>query len=458
MDETALTSTLDRTITLTALSMDEAREQARAMLAPMQVIVAEALLQAGETDLLQGQGVTARLAILQAMQQAPVGSRVVSARELDPAVPRTEFVLAHGEEQARLQARRGLKRGEVLVELELTAAAEKGKLGVGRKPAQYQASIVRQARVEVQYLAPSLYSFTLGPKRVYNLVRFWGGHGQRVEEFYAPAGIALDQAGRVYVTDNGLYMSKSGTLKQPYSRVVKFDANGRWLAMWGERGEGEGQMLEAQGIQVGPDGHVWVADGAGAKVVEFDPRMRPVRWWGGRGEGEGLFSGGALHLALAPDGSIYVSDRLAHRVSRFDRSGAYLLGWGGNGSDPGQFERPEGVAVDSAGNVYVADGGNDRIGKFTAEGAFLTQWGGRGVADGSLAVPRGLAIDRADCLYVTSAGIAVQKFSTEGEFLARWATYQPKNQPLSNPVDVAVGGAGRVYLLEASRKLVEVYE
>jgi DNA-binding beta-propeller fold protein YncE len=163
MDETALTSTLDRTITLSALSMDEAREQARAMLAPM---------------------------------------------------------------------------------------------------------------VEVQYLAPSLYSFTLGPKRVYNLVRTWGGHGQRVEEFYAPAGIALDQAGRVYVTDNGLYMSKSGTLKQPYSRVVKFDANGRWLAMWGERGEREEQLLEAQGLAIDAAGNVWVADGGSGKIVVYEARMR----------------------------------------------------------------------------------------------------------------------------------------------------------------------------------------
>jgi len=38
--------------------------------------------------------------------------------------------------------------------------------------------------------------------------------------------------------------------------------------------------------------------------------------------------------------------------------------WGSQGSGNGQFDRPEGVAVDSSGNVYVADTYNHRIQKF----------------------------------------------------------------------------------------------
>jgi len=318
----------------------------------------------------------------------------------------------------------------------------------------------------VSYFAPSLYSFTLGPQRQYKLYKTWGGYGQRVEELYGPEGIAVDRRGNVYVTDNGLFVGKTGALNLPYCRVVKYAPDGRWLGMWGERGVREDQLLEANGIAIDALGSVWVADGSGGKVVEYDARMRWVRSFGSKGSGEGQFSGSTLHVALAPGGAVYVSDRMAHRVSRFTREGEYVGSWGSEGKGEGQFERPEGIAVDSQGQVYVADGGNDRICKFTPDGTFVAQWGGRGPAgasardmpDGSLAVPKGICFDRADCLYVVSAGIPVQKLTSEGQFLARWDLYKPTPRSMTNPLDVAVDGAGRVFVLEGSRKLVERYE
>ncbi len=457
---------MDQTITIAASDINEARQKARAQMAPGHIILTEALLEKGEPGEVQGLALTEEEAAARALEQVPDGARLLERRVLEPAVPRSEVVQAHSEEQARLAVRRRLSRGELLTGLTLQAEPEKGLLGVGRKPASYEAAIVRQARVAVSYIGPSLYAVTLGPQRQYKLVRHWGGYGQRVEELGGPAGIAVDWRGNVYVTDNGRYMGKEGALNRPYCRVVKYAPDGRWLAMWGERGEGEDQLLEANGIAIDARGNVWVADGGGGKVVEFDARMRWVRTLGRKGSGEGEFSGGTLHVALAPGGAVYVSDRLAHRVLRFTREGEYVGCWGESGQGEGQFERPEGIAVDSQGQVYVADGGNDRICKFTADGTFVAQWGGRGgmglsprdMPDGSLAVPKGICFDRADCLYVVSAGIPVSKFTAEGRFLARWETYRPTPRSMTNPVDVAVDAAGRVYVLEASRKMVERYE
>ena len=457
---------MDQTITIAALDSNEARQKARAQMPTGHIILTEALLEKGEPGEVLGLAATEQEAAAEATRQVPDGSRLLGSKVLEPAVPRSEIVQAHSEEQARLLARRRLARGEVLTGLTLLTEPEKGVLGVGRKPASYEAAIVRQAQVAVSYVAPSLYALTLGPQRAYKLVKTWGGYGQRVEELHSAQGIAVDQRGNVYVTDNGLYMGKTGALNLSYCRINKYDPNGRWLGMWGERGEREDQLLEAQGIAIDGLGNVWVADGGSGKVLEFDPRMRWVRSFGSKGTGEGQFSGGTLHVALAPGGAVYVSDRTANRVLRFNREGEFVQSWGSVGKGEGELERPEGIAVDSTGLVYVADGGNDRICKFTPDGQFVGQWGGRGPAgasakdapDGSLAVPKGICIDRADCLYVVSAGIPVQKFSSDGRFLARWDLYRPNPRSITNPLDVAVDRAGRVYVLEISRKLVERYE
>jgi hypothetical protein len=50
----------------------------------------------------------------------------------------------------------------------------------------------------------------------------------------------------------------------------------------------------------------------------------------------------------------------------FDSSGYFLFEVGTYGTGNGQFDRPNGVAVDSTGKIYVSDMGNNRIQVFSA--------------------------------------------------------------------------------------------
>ena len=88
---------------------------------------------------------------------------------------------------------------------------------------------------------------------------------------------------------------------------------------------------------------------------------------------------------------------------------------GGSGTGDGQFNRPNGVAVDSLGNVYVADSYNQRIQKFTGSGAFITKWG---ITGGPIQV----AIDTSGNVYVTLGNYEVQKFTSAGMSLAKWGS------------------------------------
>jgi hypothetical protein len=61
----------------------------------------------------------------------------------------------------------------------------------------------------------------------------------------------------------------------------------------------------------------------------------------------------------------------------------YESSFGGSGEAAGQFQKPAGVAVNTAtGDVYVADYGNNRIEQFNEDGAFIRAWGFGVVASG----------------------------------------------------------------------------
>src|SRR4051812_22721456 len=52
-------------------------------------------------------------------------------------------------------------------------------------------------------------------------------------------------------------------------------------------------------------------------------------------------------------GNIYVAEGTRNQIQKFDSNGNLLLKIENAGSGDGQFDRPAGMAVDSAGNLFV---------------------------------------------------------------------------------------------------------
>lgn len=90
-------------------------------------------------------------------------------------------------------------------------------------------------------------------------LRRWGSLGGGVGQFNTPAGVAVDEAGSVYVAD---------TLNH---RVQVFNTEGRFLCRWGTQGSGDGQFDVPAGLAVDWAGHVYVCDRSNNRVQVFAP-------------------------------------------------------------------------------------------------------------------------------------------------------------------------------------------
>jgi len=192
------------------------------------------------------------------------------------------------------------------------------------------------------------------------LYEFGDGFGDGDTQFGLPVSIALDNSGRLHITD------------EYFHRVTVFNYDGEFLDKWGVYGNNEGQFN-------GPSG------------IVFDS-----------------------------EDNVYIVDQNNHRVQKFTSGGRYILEWGGFGREHGQFNMPWGVDVDVDNNVYIADWRNDRIQKFASDGKFIAAFGSFPKDEVKFSRPSGVAVDDEGYIYVADWGNeAVQVLNPDGRFICK---------------------------------------
>lgn len=122
--------------------------------------------------------------------------------------------------------------------------------------------------------------------------------------FSLPTNVAVDSEGEVYVTD---------TLN---NRVEIFDADGKFVSMFGKSGDGPAYFARPKGIAVDADGHVWVVDA------------------------------------------------MQDKIKVFNRDGQLLICFGDHGGFPGQFQVAYGIAIDKFNRVLVSEQYRGRVQMF----------------------------------------------------------------------------------------------
>lgn len=247
----------------------------------------------------------------------------------------------------------------------------------------------------------------------------------------APMGVNLDPQGRIWVVDGA----------EDYLRV--FSPDGNLLETWGEAGAGEGQFnFGGLGdIAFAPDGTFYVVDSANHRVQQFAPDRAFIREWDSAGNAGGTLAspstaallGKPTDVAVAPDGTVYISDGERNLVEHYSADGNWLDTLGMTGGQD-RLNAPGGVGFDANGNVWVSDFGRGRLAVFAPDGTYLQDVG-------PVSLPTDLAFDGSGQLYVADAkGIQVldadlrplgRLWRAEGMF-----TFLPS---------VALGPEGRVY-------------
>lgn len=165
--------------------------------------------------------------------------------------------------------------------------------------------------------------------------------------FLFPHGMFIDSKDRIWLTDGQMANGKG-------NYVVAFDRNGKVLMTLGKPGVAGDRDLftEPNSVVVAPNGTIFVADGHSpakgpARIVKFDANGKYVKEWGVRGPGGDQLE--VPHaLAMDTSGRLFVGDRWNNRIQIYDQDGKLLDSWK-------QFGRPSGLYIDRNDVLYVAD-------------------------------------------------------------------------------------------------------
>ena len=165
-------------------------------------------------------------------------------------------------------------------------------------------------------------------------------------------------------------------------------------------GSAPGDLNTPRGIDIAPDGTIYVADSLNHRIQQFSPEGLLLNVWGNFANAlEEDAPGGTFNepwdVAVSPDGSIFVADTFNHRIQKFNSTGRFIKMWGifAQGDTPESFWGPRGITVDEDGNVFVTDTGNKRVVVFDTDLNYKTQFGSSGFEPGQFDEPVGITVN-----------------------------------------------------------------
>jgi ABC-type Fe3+ transport system permease subunit/streptogramin lyase len=287
---------------------------------------------------------------------------------------------------------------------------------------------------------PPENSFPL-ESQLFSRIEIIGTRGTGSGQFNKPRSVEVDLQDNLFVVDMT-------------GRVQKFSSNGVFLLSWQmpqtEIGKPKGMCRDRAGNIVLVEPHY-------QRVNHFASDGKLVAQWGIKGTNAGQF-GFPRAAAVNSHGEMYVSEySLCERIQRFTTNGAsFLMEFGKMGDAPGEFNRVEGLTVDSGDRLYVADSCNHRIQVFSREGKFLRTYGRAGNGRGEFSYPYDIRVDSQGRQFVCEFGNGrIQVFDSHDRLIEVIGSVGSGPGHFANPWSIALDSAGNLYVADSQNHRVQ---
>ncbi|HYM06062.1 MAG TPA: hypothetical protein VEU11_05835 [Terriglobales bacterium] len=309
----------------------------------------------------------------------------------------------------------------------------------------------------------------------------------------SPEGVALDNAGNLYIADSG------------NNRIRRVDAATGIITTVAGTGQGgfsgdggpasEAQLSNPRGLAFDRAGNLYVADAFNYRIRKIAAGTGVITTIAGSGTSGSSGDGGpALNAQLtAPGpvavdaaGNIYITggqgffgDTNVRKIASGTGIITTIAGTGdpsfsgdGGSATLAQLSKPTGVALDPGGNLYVVDNGNFRVRRIDARTGVIATVAGKGPSpgrsgDGGPATQAGLfdpwavAVDQTGNLYISEAsGAKVRKVAASGGTITTVAGTGLRGfsgdgglataAQLSDVHGIALDRAGNLYIADSS--------
>ncbi|HKA25467.1 MAG TPA: NHL repeat-containing protein [Candidatus Eisenbacteria bacterium] len=278
------------------------------------------------------------------------------------------------------------------------------------------------------------------------LERVVGTYGSGPGQMAYPEGVAVDDLGRLFVSDTG------------NNRVERFDPAGVFLGEFGGFGFETGHFDKPRDLFVSGGLRLFVLDGENDRVAQYDlDGQFQAIFVDFNGDEARVTLGNVRPAGIGGEatGYLYVSDQSTDRLIVLNPLAGGWSPLGGFGSQPGRFKHPTGIVVNGRGTVFVGDGGNGRVQALDSFGGFLRAYPLAG-PDPSGRVGVGLLPD-GQVVACESDSSRLTVFSADGNVLARVSARGGRPGQLDGPSAVAVDRAGRIYVADTHNHRVQVF-
>ena len=251
-------------------------------------------------------------------------------------------------------------------------------------------------------------------------------------------GIALDQAGNLFIADRGNHRIRH--VDRETGIITTVAGNGT-RGFSGDGGPATSASLSSpSALAIDEEGNLYVSDYSNRRVRRVDARTGTITTVAGNGEFDFLndrgreFGDEGRHateasvlpnsLAVDSKGSLFIAESASYRIHRLDQpngtittvagNGNYCFDGGGVSARRASVGSPRVIALDGIGNLFIGDSFNHRVRRVDAVTGIITTVAGNGIkgfsGDGgpsvraSLAEPTGLAVDQEGNFFIADFG------------------------------------------------------